>query len=140
MKTKSTGMAYLLLILAGVFGVHRFYLGKTWTGLLFLCTFGLGGLGILFDLITLFQQVADHNCKITGETPVSLEEKLKNMEAKGEAFNKRMEERTESLKAWTAKKQAQNKKDWNAKSTKMTIAAILVLIPLSFVIAAIATI
>ncbi len=43
--------AFLLCFMLGVFGAHRFYVGKVGTGLLQLFT--LGGLGIwaLYDLI-----------------------------------------------------------------------------------------
>jgi hypothetical protein len=34
-----------------VFGIQRFYVGKIWTGLLWLCTFGLFGIGQLIDII-----------------------------------------------------------------------------------------
>ena len=48
---KSRGIAFMLAIVLGVFGAHRFYVGKTGTGLLMLAT--LGGLGIwyLYDVI-----------------------------------------------------------------------------------------
>jgi TM2 domain-containing membrane protein YozV len=48
---KSRGVATALAGLLGVFGAHRFYVGKTGTGILMLCS--VGGLGIwyLYDLI-----------------------------------------------------------------------------------------
>lgn len=48
---KSRTVAIILAALLGVFGVHRFYVGKVGTGLLMLVT--MGGLGIwyLYDII-----------------------------------------------------------------------------------------
>jgi TM2 domain-containing membrane protein YozV len=48
---KSRGVATALAALLGFFGGHRFYVGKTGTGVLMLCS--VGGLGIwyLYDLI-----------------------------------------------------------------------------------------
>jgi len=44
-------IAFLLCYFTGVLGVHKFYEGKIGTGLLYLFTFGLFGLGVIVDLI-----------------------------------------------------------------------------------------
>ncbi len=54
-------VAWILLTFLGVFGLHRFYLGKIITGLLYLATGGLLGLGILYDFLTLNGQVSEIN-------------------------------------------------------------------------------
>lgn len=54
-------IAWLLLGFLGVFGIHRFYLGKWVTGLIYLLTVGLFGLGILYDFWTLNSQVSELN-------------------------------------------------------------------------------
>ena len=41
----------LLCIFLGWIGVHRFYEGKTVTGVLYLCTFGLLGIGWIVDIV-----------------------------------------------------------------------------------------
>jgi len=51
MSTKSRLVALLFCILLGVFGVHRFYVGKIGTGILMLLTFGGLGIWALIDLI-----------------------------------------------------------------------------------------
>lgn len=48
---KLRGVAAILCFCLGTFGVHRFYVGKIGTGILWLCTFGLYGLGTVVDLI-----------------------------------------------------------------------------------------
>lgn len=50
---KSQLVALILCILLGLIGVHRFYLGYTGLGILYLLTFGLFGVGWLIDLILL---------------------------------------------------------------------------------------
>lgn len=48
-KNKST--ALILCILFGYLGVHRFYVGKTKSGILYLCTAGLCGIGWIVDIV-----------------------------------------------------------------------------------------
>jgi TM2 domain-containing membrane protein YozV len=53
--------AWILLTFLGFFGVHRFYLGKWVSGLVWLCTGGLFAMGYLYDYWTLNLQVSEAN-------------------------------------------------------------------------------
>lgn len=61
----SSGVAFALWLacLFGACGIHRFYLGKKWTGLLYLLTFGLFGIGQIVDLVQMRQLVEDANVR-----------------------------------------------------------------------------
>jgi hypothetical protein len=48
---KSRGVALALAAVLGVCGAHRFYVGKTGTGLLMLCTLGGAGFWYVYDII-----------------------------------------------------------------------------------------
>jgi len=54
-------VAWILLTFLGIFGGHRFYLGKWLSGLLWLCTGGLLMLGVAYDFWTLNNQVTIRN-------------------------------------------------------------------------------
>ena len=56
-------LAWILLTFLGAFGVHRFYMGKVWTGLLYLLTGGLFMFGWLYDFWTLNEQVSEINAE-----------------------------------------------------------------------------
>lgn len=58
---KSKFVAYLLWFFLGLFGVHKFYLGKIGVGILYLCTGGLFTIGWFIDLFTLGTQVDAYN-------------------------------------------------------------------------------
>lgn len=50
-KKKTTALILCLLGFIGLAGIHRFYTGKSFSGLVYLLTLGLGGIGTIFDLI-----------------------------------------------------------------------------------------
>jgi TM2 domain-containing membrane protein YozV len=60
---KDYTIAWALLVFLGFFGAHRFYMGKIGTGILWLLTIGLLGLGYLYDLWTLNGQVSEVNAR-----------------------------------------------------------------------------
>jgi len=85
---KSKGVAYLLWLFSifGWLGFHRFYIGKIGTGLIWIFTGGVFGVGALIDLFTLGGQVEQYNTnnqlksiRATTESTVKLSEsKLRN--------------------------------------------------------------
>ncbi len=52
-------LAWALNLFLGVFGVHRFYMGKFPSGLLYLLTGGLFTVGWIYDILTLNEQIAE---------------------------------------------------------------------------------
>ena len=63
MNRKSGLASYILwlLCLGGICGLHRFYLGRPWTGLLWLVTLGLFGIGQLIDLFLIPGMIREEN-------------------------------------------------------------------------------
>jgi TM2 domain-containing membrane protein YozV len=58
--THSALVGYIIWIF-GFLGAHRFYMGKWVTGIVYLFTGGLVGIGLLYDLWTLNGQVSEIN-------------------------------------------------------------------------------
>ena len=58
---KDYTVSWILLVFLGLFGIHRFYLGKWITGIIWLLTGGLFLFGLLYDLWTLNTQVDEVN-------------------------------------------------------------------------------
>ncbi len=57
MKSTRTGYGLWCLGLLGICGVHRFYLGRIVSGVIWLLTFGLLGIGQLIDLVLIPKMV-----------------------------------------------------------------------------------
>ena len=54
-------VTWILLTFLGVFGVHRMYMNKWLTGILYLLTVGLLGIGYIYDYWTLNEQLSQLN-------------------------------------------------------------------------------
>lgn len=50
---KNSVIVFILALLFGTLGVHRFYVGRGWTGLLWLFTGGLFLIGWIIDIISI---------------------------------------------------------------------------------------
>ncbi|MFN5538791.1 MAG: NINE protein [Candidatus Melainabacteria bacterium] len=56
-------VAWILLTFLGPFGIHRFYMGKWVTGLIYMLTGGLFLIGYLYDYWTLNEQISKVNAQ-----------------------------------------------------------------------------
>lgn len=50
---KNKWVAFFLCLFFGMLGVHKFYEGRVLFGILYLCTLGLAGIGVIIDLVIL---------------------------------------------------------------------------------------
>jgi len=56
-------IAWVLLTFLGLFGIHRMYMGKWISGILYLLTGGILGIGLIYDFWTLNDQITLINSK-----------------------------------------------------------------------------
>lgn len=63
-------LAWLLHAFLGVFGIHRFYLGRWLSGLVWLLTGGLLGLGYIYDWLTLNDLIEECNGEAYENAPL----------------------------------------------------------------------
>lgn len=54
-------VAWILLTFLGLLGVHRMYMGKWISAIIFLLTLGVFGIGYLYDFCTLNRQISEIN-------------------------------------------------------------------------------
>lgn len=59
-------VAWILLTFLGIFGLHRMYMDKWISGIVYLLTGGLVGLGVLYDFWTLNDQLTVVNAQRSG--------------------------------------------------------------------------
>ena len=87
-ETRNTGIAYLLWCSSflGICGLHRFYSGKYFTGFIWLTTFGVFGIGQIFDLFFIPGMVEEKNLKL-----------LKKQLDSGDVFNYLPQEQIEKI-------------------------------------------
>lgn len=116
-KSKSIGLAYFLLIFFGIFGIHKFYIGKKWHGisyflvsfsylvvfeiifnsnlswhptLYFYCFISVIGIFLFYDLFTLSKQISKYEKKFRIDLLYQLGVKIDNL-----IIEKKLEEKTQ---------------------------------------------
>lgn len=62
---KNKWIAFTLCLLLGYFGIHKFYEGKVGMGVVYLITFGVCGLGWIFDCLILLTKPNPYYVELT---------------------------------------------------------------------------
>ena len=62
---KEAWIAYVLFFFLGFLGIHKFYVGKTLWGIVYIFTGGIFCIGLLIDLFTIPAQVRNYNQGLT---------------------------------------------------------------------------
>ena len=64
MSERSVAVAYILWFFFGVLGIHRFYAGKTATGIIWLLTGGLFLVGWIIDIFLIPGMIETYNLSL----------------------------------------------------------------------------
>lgn len=56
LKPKNKWVTFLLCLFLGCLGVHKFYEGKILMGILYICTAGCCGVGVIIDLVLILMK------------------------------------------------------------------------------------
>jgi hypothetical protein len=56
-------VAYILWLFLGIIGIHRFYTGNIFTGIIWMFTLGLLGIGWIFDIVKVPELVEKANIR-----------------------------------------------------------------------------
>ena len=93
---KSRLAAALLCGFVGVFGVHRFYVGKIGTGLLMLCTGGGLGIWAVIDFIIIvtggFRDIDGHPLLAWMPAQVEADEKMRDITGRVDRIDRQLTE------------------------------------------------
>ena len=73
MNNKFYSYLFWAACLIGLSGCHRLYNGKIITGLIWLFTYGLFGIGQFIDLLLIPSMVEEHNAKVRSQLDISSE-------------------------------------------------------------------
>ncbi len=68
--------AWILQTFLGYLGIHRFYMGKWPTGILYLISGGLFGVGWIYDFCTLNTQISELNAQSRDSVPTTAPDRL----------------------------------------------------------------
>jgi len=80
---KSLTLTYIFSLIGGLFGLHHLYLGRTQHALLWLTTFGGGGIGFLYEFLFLLKTYVH---EANNDDLIINEYKLKMIQRKSPAF------------------------------------------------------
>lgn len=73
-KAKMTNpvLMFVITLLFGLIGVHKFIMGQKMMGIIYLCTAGLFGIGWFFDLFTIWGAIEKKNDELARNLKIKI--------------------------------------------------------------------